>query len=113
MELEKILLPEADVFEDFVSYSLWENGARASQGTVLFTQPKYYRFVDPGLDCRVEGDEIVVTALGYAQCVELRNGGEDMVLSDNYFDMLPGERRVKVLRGQPKNLRVRSVWDIR
>jgi beta-mannosidase len=113
VELEKILLPEADVFEDFVSYSLWENGARASQGTVLFTQPKYYRFVDPGLDCRVEGDEIVVTALGYAQCVELRNGGEDMVLSDNYFDMLPGERRVKVLRGQPKNLRVRSVWDIR
>ena len=49
----------------------------------------------------------------YAQGVELQNAGEDLVLSDNYFDMLPGERRVKLLRGKPESLRVRSVYDIR
>ena len=111
--LEKVLLPEADLLEDYVSYELWENGARLSLDTVLFTQPKYYRFLDPELVCRVEGDEIVVTARAYAQGVEIRNGNEDMLLSDNYFDMLPGQRRVKILRGEPRSLRVRSVFDIK
>lgn len=37
----------------------------------------------------------------------------ELLLSDNFFDMLPGERRVKVLRGcAEKGLRVRSVYDI-
>ena len=111
--LEKVLLPEVDLFEDYVSYELYENGARLSLGTVLFTQPKYYRFLDPELTCRAEGDEIVITAKAYAQGVEIRNENEDLLLSDNYFDMLPGERRVKILRGEPKSLRVRSVFDIK
>ncbi len=111
--LDKVLLPEVDLFEDYVSYELYENGARLSLGTVLFTQPKYYRFLDPELTCRAEGDEIVITAKAYAQGVEIRNENEDLLLSDNYFDMLPGERRVKILRGEPKSLRVRSVFDIK
>lgn len=111
--LDRVELPETDIFRDFLTYELLENGSQIGFGTVIFTQPKYYGFSDPQLSCRVEGDEIVVTAKAYAQGVEIRNAGEDMLLSDNYFDMLPGERRVKVLRGEPRGLRVRSVYDIR
>ncbi|WP_322175197.1 beta-mannosidase [Acutalibacter caecimuris] len=111
--LDRVELPEADIREDVLTYTLWENGVQASFGAVIFVEPKYFRFADPALGCRVEGDEIVVTARAYAQGVEVRNAGEDLVLSDNYFDMLPGERRVKVLRGKPVGLRVRSVYDIR
>ena len=61
---------------------------------------------------RVEGDEIIVTARAYARSVEIRCGA-DVLLSDNYFDMNAGERRVKVLRGAPTQVSARSVYDIR
>ena len=64
------------------------------------------------LSCRVEGDEIVVTAQAYAKSVEVQNENEDLLLSDNYFDMNAGETRVKVLSGSTENLRLRSVYDI-
>lgn len=45
--------------------------------------------------------------------VEVQNGAEDLVLSDNYFDLSADEKRVKILAGSTENLRVRSVYDIR
>ena len=60
----------------------------------------------------VGSDEILVTADAYAKSVEILNGDDTMLLSDNYFDMNPGSRKVKVLKGTPENLRVRSVFDI-
>lgn len=111
--LDKVLLPEADIFADFVSYTLYERSAPVSFGTELFVPPKYYKFQDPQLECRLDRDEIIISSRSFAQGVEIQNSGEDIVLSDNYFDMLPGERRIKILRGKPENLRVRSVYDIK
>ena len=37
----------------------------------------------------------------------------DLVLSDNYFDLNGDSKTVKILRGVPENIRVRSVYDIR
>jgi len=113
VSLPKADLPEADIFEDYVSYRLYERGREISGGTVIFSLPKYFRFADPRLGVRLEGDELVVTASAYAKGVEIQNASEDLLLSDNYFDMDPGERRVKILRGEPTGLRVRSVYDIR
>lgn len=62
---------------------------------------------------RVEGDELVVTAAAYAKDVELLNENEDWVLSDNYFDMEPGVRRIKILRESAEKVRIRSAYDIR
>ena len=111
--LPKTHLPEADIFQDYVSYHLYELGRELSSGTVIFSLPKFFHFADPRLGLRLEGDEIVVTAGAYARGVEIQNGAEDLLLSDNYFDMNPGERRVKILRGEPFGLRARSVYDIR
>lgn len=69
------------------------------------------RFADPKLCARREGDEIVVSAEAYARSVEIRCGA-DVVLEDNYFDMNAGERRVRVLRGAPEEITLRSVYDI-
>ena len=38
---------------------------------------------------------------------------EDFVLEVYFFDMEAGERTVKIIEGDPKNLCVRSVFDIR
>lgn len=111
--LEKELLPQASLYDDHVAYRLLENSEVIGEGSVIFCQPKYYKFENPQLTLRVEGDEIVVTSGAYAKDVEILNADEDMLLSDNYFDMEPGERRVKILRGCGDGLRIRSTYDIR
>ena len=54
----------------------------------------------------------MVKAETYAKSVEILNDQEDLVLSDNYFDLNGGSKTVEILRGKPENLRLRSVWDI-
>lgn len=111
--LDRNQLEQADLYTDHVSYRLLEDGEEISSGSVLFCPPKYYKFCDPHLTFRLEGDEIVVNAEAYARDVEIRNDSEDMILSDNYFDMEPGEKRVRILRGKPSGIRLRSTFDIR
>lgn len=111
--LEKTELPEVDCFREYVSYEAIENGVVCSEGTVIFAYPKYFRYENPHLTCRLEGNEIVVSADAYAKSVEILNEQEDLVLSDNYFDLNAGEKRVTIISGKPEHLRVRSVYDIK
>lgn len=104
---------DADTFGDYIAYQMTENGAPAASGTALFCAPKHFRFADPQLALRVEGEEIVVTAAAYARSVQILNADDTLKLSDNFFDMNAGETRVRILSGQPSGLRVRSVYDIR
>ena len=104
---------DADTFGDYIAYQMTENGAPAASGTALFCAPKHFRFADPQLALRVEGDEIVVTAAAYARSVQILNADDTLKLSDNFFDMNAGETRVRILSGQLSGLRVRSVYDIR
>ena len=113
MWLDKVLLPEIDVFSEYVSFKLEKDGEVVSEGTVIFSYPKYFRYEDPALSWRVEGDEIVVSARAYAKSVEILNGEEDLILSDNYFDLNGDEKRVKIVSGKAEGIRVRSVFDIR
>ena len=111
-------LPEQDYHDEdtygvYYSYALEDaSGGTVGRGSVLFCAPKHFRFADPRLSARREGDEIVVSAGAYARSVEIRCGA-DVVLEDNYFDMDAGERRVRILRGEPGDISVRSVYDIR
>ena len=57
-------------------------------------------------------DEIIVTAEKYARSVEIQCGA-DVLLEDNFFDMTAGTKVVKILRGKPDSVSVRSVYDIR
>ena len=116
--LSAVWLPKQDfsgygLRECYYSYSLLdEDGREVGSGSVLFCAPKHFPFADPGLSAFVDGDEIVVTAEGYARSVEIQ-AGADVLLSDNYFDMDGGTRTVKILRGTVDSVRVRSVYDIR
>ena len=100
-------------YDCYYSYELMDSdGNYIGGGTVLFCAPKHFRFLDPKLSARIENGGIIVTAETYARGVEIQCG-PDILLEDNYFDMNAGTRRIKVLRGCPENVTVRSVYDIR
>ncbi len=102
-----------DIYSDYVSFRAKENDRIVSEGTALFVPAKYFLFEDPCLEIEeVSEDTIRLRAGSFAKNVEIRNEDDDLVLSDNYFDMDPGVKSVKILRGKPSGLRVRSVYDI-
>ena len=105
-----------NVREAYFAYQLEVNGEMVSEGVSLFTAPKHFRFADPGLRLRREGDTLIVRAEHFAKSVEIRGGdgsGSYVKLSDNFFDMSPGEKRVRILEGDAESFQMRSVYDIR
>ncbi len=111
--LEKIDFDDASLYENYISYSFFHEGNIASSGTVLFCAPKHFRFKNPDLTYRIEGDSIIVKAACYAKNVEIDCADTDIKLSDNYFDMNAGEKVVRIIEGKPNDIILRSVYDIR
>ena len=111
--LDIVSMKEASLYEDYVSYEMLKSGKRVSRGTVIFCAAKHFKFIDPKLIYKIDGDEIIVSAKSYAKSVEIINENDDMLLEDNYFDMNGDERRIKILNGIPQGIKLRSVYDIR
>ena len=102
-----------DELEVYISYSFEQNGVTVSEGTSLFTAPKHFRFQNPGLSLRREGNTLIVKAQAYAQKVAVEGVDGDVKLSDNFFDMNPGERSVEILEGDASEFTLKSVYQIR
>ena len=111
--LEEMDFCKTDVDSTYLSYAFRMDGEVVSEGTTLFTVPKYFCFADPKLRYTCNGNEITVYAEAYAQYVEIDSPDSDFILSDNYFDMNAGSKTVKILKGSAKTVRLRSVYDIR
>ncbi len=111
--LEEMDFCKTDVDTTYLSYAYLVNEKIVSEGTVLFTAPKYFNFQNPKLRYELNGDEITIYAESYAKYVEIDSPDSDFILSDNYFDMNAGKKTVKVLEGTPKTIALRSVFDIR
>ncbi len=56
---------------------------------------------------------MIITAAAYAKSVEIQGADGDVKLSDNFFDLDPGERRVEILEGDATDFILRSVYQIR
>ncbi len=84
-----------------------------SSGTTIFCAPKHFKFINPNLNISVNGDEITILSDSYARSIEVINEEDNLLLEDNYFDINSGIHKVKIIKGEPKGLKVRSVYDIR
>lgn len=111
--LEELDFNKCDVDNVYFEYLFEVDGNIVSSGSTLFTAPKFFNFLDPELRYELIGDEITVFANSYAKYVEIDSPDSDFLLSDNYFDMSKGSKTVKILRGKPKTIKIRSVYDIR
>jgi len=111
--MDRVDMSDIDIYNEYVSFQALEKGEVISEGTVIISLPKYFRYQDPELSYRIEGDTITVTSSSYAKSVEIQNEDENLILSDNYFDMNGGSKSVKILSGDASSIRLRSVYDIK
>ena len=111
--LQEIDFNKTDVVNNYLYFAFKVDGKIVSYGTVIFTKPKHFDFVDPKLSVELDGNQIIVRSCAYAKYVEISDETCDLKLSDNYFDMNRGEVKVKILSGNPKQLKVKSIFDIK
>lgn len=111
--LEKLDFSAYDELEVYISYSFEQEDRVVSEGSSLFTAPKHFRFQDPKLAWRREGNTLCITAKAYAKSVEIEGIDGDVKLSDNFFDMDPGEKRVEIVAGEAAAFSLKSVYQIR
>ena len=104
--------PDASLTAHYVSFAFVVDGESVSEGTCIFCAPKHFAFGDPHLRAEKHGDTITVTAAAYARQVWIESEDADLLLEDNAFDMNPGSRTVRILRGSAEQIRVRSVWNL-
>lgn len=102
---------DIDIHSNYVSFALIDNKTDEciSEGTVLFCPPKHFNFADPQLHAEVNGDTITVSASAYAKSVEIKNADDDLILSDNYFDLNADSKTVRILSGKTEGITLRSV----
>lgn len=110
--LDKVDCADASLTGHYVSFAFVVDNVAVSEGTCIFCAPKHFEFVDPRLTVETRGDTLVVTSHAYAKQVWLESEDADLLLDDNAFDMNPGTKVVRVLRGTAEKVRVRSVWDL-
>ncbi len=107
----------------FLSFTFTEALAQATRyGTAVFLPYKHLSLRDPKLKTAImekhEVYEIKVTATAFAKFVALDLAEDDVVFSDNYFDLDPGQTRVieapkgkLPLKELERQLEVRSLFD--
>lgn len=110
--LEKVDCADASLTGHYVSFAFVVDDVAVSEGTCIFCAPKHFEFVDPRLTVETRGDTLVVTSHAYAKQVWLESEDADLLLDDNAFDMNPGTKVVRVVKGTAEKVRVRSVWDL-
>ncbi len=130
IKVMEIPLPEQDMFADrecYLHYSVAEEGRVADEGNRLLTAPKQFAFRDPELKA-VFGEEqgrgcIDIQAGAFARRIALVFEA-DVILSDNYFDLHPEQKKrvwIEEIRSErevsleelEKGLRIFSNYDIR
>lgn len=110
--LDKVDCADASLTGHYVSFAFVVDDVALSEGTCIFCAPKHFEFVDPRLTVETRGDTLLVTSHAYAKQVWLESEDADLLLDDNAFDMNPGTKVVRVLRGSAEKVRGRSVWDL-
>ena len=109
---EKLDFDCTDYKHNYFSYQFVVDGKVVSEDCVLFTAPKHFEFVKPNLNAKIVGDEVEISSDVFAYGVRLQ-ADCDCIFSDNYFNINAETKRVKILSGNPKEITLKSVYDIR
>jgi beta-mannosidase len=83
------------------------DGEKTQSGTVLFVLAKEFAFEKPRITYQLEqtdhGYAIEVTSDRFAKCVGFTTAEGDCLFSDNYFDLLPNQKRIITVEAEDCN----------
>ncbi|MDB5054531.1 MAG: csxA [Bacilli bacterium] len=111
----------------YLEYNFEIEGEEVGEGTVLFTNPKHFEWLDPCIEIEVNerSEEYLITfsAKNFAKYVGLDLELADCKFSDNYFDLSVGKTKIVTVKKQSLScpmelekfiaeLQVRSVFDM-
>ena len=105
---------DTDQLSTYLTYSFLPDTAGCPgvpEGTALFCAPKHFRFKKPKLSILREGNELVITTDVFTKNVFIDAEDGDIRLEDNFFDMNPGTRRIRILGGNASKFRLMCVND--
>ena len=99
---EKQLARHFDLTRIGVKAELYKNGKLINEKTYLFKPEKELHLTKPEMKLTTEviGDEIAITVKSdrFARLVRVESSLSMLPLSDNYFDLLPGESRTVTMK---------------
>ncbi|WP_373212993.1 glycoside hydrolase family 2 protein [Ruminococcus sp. 5_1_39BFAA] len=112
LELDGIIKTRQDAREYYLAYSYESEGRTVGEGTVLFVQAKHFEFPEPEIVCEKTGTcTWKISSKQFAKFVEV-DFGEDILLSDNYFDLVPGQEKYITLEREAENQpEIYSLYD--
>lgn len=127
LDFADTLTDKASLREHYLSFALKKDGDVISESTVLFVQPKHLTLAKPEIKVSFgETPDKLILRLGtdvLAKYLALETGAWNVVFSDNYFDLLPGDEKVITvskadapegfnLASLQEALQIRSQWDM-
>ncbi len=81
-----------------------------------FVSPKDLKMERPVINCKwISGNSIELTTGRLAKNIFLSYTGNDAFFSDNYFDLIPGEKKIVQIKAniiKRENLKIRSLIDV-
>ena len=94
-----------DIPKNCMMYGKGEIGGKEYQTAMFGTLWKDVEWTDPQLEVSYtavkDGVTAKLSAKNYARCVNLAvPGRDDLIYSDNYFDMLPGTKKTILIKGK-------------
>lgn len=111
--LNKLIIDDFNPEKDHLRYWLEVGENKCCESNALFVAPKYFEFEDPQITYKLCDGEIILSSKAFAKAVSIEGVDGDLILEDNFFDMEKGERKIKILSGSAKTLRIKSVYDIK
>lgn len=92
----------------------YSDDVRSARDTI---KPKDLKLTDPKITYQIKGNQVILKSSGLAKYVFVDIAGYKGKLSDNYFDLLPGNEKIisfdqKEVTTKTIDLKLKSLWDV-
>lgn len=110
LDFKDYLKSTSDFRKYYLAYSYTVGEEVVGSGTVMFCPAKHFDFVKPNIEIKkVDDKTFEVTADTFCKFVEVACS-EDVILSDNFFDLIPGE--VKRITAEKELSEVPEIYSL-
>lgn len=94
----------------------WKGQHQQVSSTFYFTKPKELKLSQPRIDLKLVNDSTIeITSNVLAKDVYLSLPGEELTLSNNFFDLIPNQKtRIQLNKGNidPTKIKIKTLYDI-